>query len=194
MEWLEDYRKRAFEEGICDEYRKRWGKCHTKKDIMDMALSVRAVDYICSSIALGWGRLSSEAIIEDFGRYVNGSYSRDCGGYLSEMYCGYSGKIVARKTILTLIHCGKVEVIIPKGYIIQVYVVGEGTNITFSCEKEQEITYEMMSISKPCSYLESKAYATIYGEGVNVSDDGKVRVHISTKCGVEEKKRLSKKA
>ena len=183
MFWVDVYRQRAYEEGICDEYRVRWSKCHNRKSIMDMALSVRAVDYVCNSIAKGWASLCEEDIKRDFGRFINGNYARDCGGYLSEMYCGYSGEIVYRKTILTLIFCKDVKIIVPKGHIVQIYVVGEGSNITLCSEDNSGINLDEMINKMPCSYLESKAYVTTYREGVRISDDGNIRVHIANKCG-----------
>lgn len=123
---LKSFRENATKDGLCIEYAEKWDTRKSNKQIMDLALEAKGVDYVCDAIAKGWG-ISPDYIKNRFGSYINGKYIFDNGAYDSEMYCGYSGKIKCRTTLLTLIDCD-VEVEVPEYYLCEIYATGH-TNI-----------------------------------------------------------------
>lgn len=122
MVTLEDFLENAQVEGICDEYRDDVVNCGSKKQLMDMALSVKGADYLCDAIAKGWG-VSPQEISKRFAPYINGKYTLD-KGYTSTMYCQYNGSIVCETTLLTLIECN-IEVEIPEYHTCEIYACGK---------------------------------------------------------------------
>lgn len=120
---LDDFKANAEKEGICEEYRSLWDRCISKKDIMDMALGVKAVDYLCNAIAKGWG-MSPSAIRERFDKYINGHYVKDNGKYTSQMFCKFNGLLECNTTLLVLLECN-ISVIIPENHICEIYACGK---------------------------------------------------------------------
>lgn len=119
---LEQFIKNAQVEGICDEYRDSVVSCVSKKQLMDMALSVKGADYLCDAIAKGWG-VSPKEISNRFSRYINGAYVLD-NNYTSTMYCQYEGSIVCETTLLVVIECN-IEVEVPQYHICEIYACGK---------------------------------------------------------------------
>lgn len=101
---LKEFYKKSLSENICEEYIERWDKCKSKKQIIDMALSVKAIDYICDSIAKGWG-ISSQYICDNFIKFINGNYISEQKGYTSAMFCQYDKPIYINTTTAILIDC-----------------------------------------------------------------------------------------
>lgn len=120
---LEQYRVNASLHKMCDEYYDRWDSCRSNKQIMDMALGVKAVDFLCDSIAKGWG-ISSEYISDRFKSFINGKYVSKQKGYTSKMYCKFDGDITADTTIVTLID-SVVVLNVPNTSICEVYCTGK---------------------------------------------------------------------
>lgn len=120
---LETYRKEAEVHGLCDEYAERWNNCKSKKQIISMALSVKAMDYVCDSIAKGWG-MDSYSIYKSFNRFINGRFVYDGDGYTSKMYCLFRNNIVADTTAMILIDC-MCSIEIPENRICELYIAGE---------------------------------------------------------------------
>lgn len=120
---LEQYRINASLHKMCSEYYGKWDSCHSNKQIMDMALGVKAVDFLCDSIAKGWG-LSPEYISERFKNFINGKYTSEQKGYTSKMYCEFDGSITADTTIVTLID-SVVVLNVPNTSICEVYCTGK---------------------------------------------------------------------
>lgn len=118
-----EFRANAQREGICDEYIEIWEGCGSKKQLMDMALGVKAVDYLCDAIAKGWG-ISAIEICKKFNPFINGKYVLDNGDYTSAMYCKYQGAIICETTLLTLIECN-IDIIVPKYHICEIYACGK---------------------------------------------------------------------
>lgn len=119
---IKEFRNNAEIDGLCAEYSEKWDSCKSKKQLIDLALEAKGVDYICDAIAKGWG-ISPRYISYIFSSFINGKYVFDNSKYTSEMYCKYSGIITCRTTILTLIDCD-VRVIIPDGRICEIYATG----------------------------------------------------------------------
>ena len=119
---LEQYRENADKNNLCAEYSKTWDACKSNKQIIDMALGVKGIDYLCDTIAKGWG-ISPEIISERFKSFINGKYISNQKGYTSKMYCRFSGEINADTTILALIDCD-VNVCLPSSGISEIYCTG----------------------------------------------------------------------
>lgn len=120
---LKKYRENANAEGVCIEYSKQWDECKSKKQYIDLALSSACVDYLCDSIAKGWG-ISPEYISEKFSRFINGKYVSLQNGYDSKMYCHYKGDIEADTTIVAVIE-SDVTIDVPQYCICEIYATGK---------------------------------------------------------------------
>jgi hypothetical protein len=120
---LSSFRKNASERGICSEKASIWDKCTNKKDLMDLALSAQGMDYICDSIAKGWG-ISPSYIAERFKGFNNGRYVYySPTGYKTAMYCGYRGMFLCELTALMVID-SEMDITIPDYHICEIYAVG----------------------------------------------------------------------
>lgn len=122
MNGMDFFRKNADMDGLCEEYATKWDSCVSKKQMMDLALEAKGIDYVCDSIAKGWG-LSPEYISSYFKSYINGAYIFSNGKYTSQMYCGYSGDIECKTTALALINCD-VRIHTPKFSMCEIYATG----------------------------------------------------------------------
>lgn len=120
---LETYRKNAAKENLCEEYSKKWDSCGSNKQYIDMALSTKGIDYICDSIAKGWG-ISPSYLSERFSHFINGKYKSEQEGYASKLYCEYKGSINADTTIVGLIDCD-VDINISDFAICEIYATGK---------------------------------------------------------------------
>lgn len=120
---LKQYRINAEKHDMCNEYHDMWDKCHSNKQIMDMSLGVKAVDFLCDSIAKGWG-LSPDYIYDRFENFINGRYVSKQNGYTSKMYCRYKGEINADTTMLVLIN-SDADITLPKNGMCEIYCTGK---------------------------------------------------------------------
>lgn len=127
---INEFRQNATKDGLCAEYTILWDNCKSKKQLMDLVLSVKGIDYLCDAIAKGWG-VSPDYIEYKFGAYINGRYRYE-DKYSSTIYCKFNGEIECNTTALTLICCN-VNVVVPKNHICEIYATGN-TNITLSGE------------------------------------------------------------
>lgn len=122
---LEQFRKNAAEHGIC-EMSADWDKCKSKKQLIDLALSIRGIEYIAKAINEGWG-IDAETICREFAPFINGKYVRDKDGYTSALYCSSKeespAEIYAEQTALLVI--GFIgNIYIPKNRICEIHLVG----------------------------------------------------------------------
>ena len=125
---LEQFRANANKEGICEKYALLWDKAGSKKQLMDIAMSSQGADFLCDSIAKGWG-ISIDEIYSKFKRYINGVYTyEDSSGYTSVLYCKHYGAIDAEDTLVILIDCD-VTITIPDWAVCTIYATGF-TNIS----------------------------------------------------------------
>lgn len=103
MVTLEEYRELAEQHGMCEEYKALWDGCLSRKQVFDMALGVKAVDFLCDSIAKRWG-ISPSEISDKFRPFLNGKcVCNHKAGYSSKMYCEYEGEVSADTTLVCLI-------------------------------------------------------------------------------------------
>lgn len=116
---LNQYRDNARANGMCADYERAWDNCCSLKQIFDMALGVKAIDFLCDSIAKGWG-LSPNVISERFSGFLNGRYVSHQKGYDSVMYCMFKGNMVAKETAICVIS-SDMDVHIPISHICEIY-------------------------------------------------------------------------
>lgn len=154
---LEQFRSNATREGICEDYSVLWDKAGSKKQLMDIALTVQGIDYLCYAIANGWG-ISPEEISTRFEKYINGAYTyEDESGYTSTMYCEYYGSIEAEETILMLVN-SDVTVSVPDWHVCDIFatgitnisIIGGGKVRLIAYGNKADVTVE--SVSENCRY------------------------------------------
>lgn len=126
---LEQFRKNASERGIC-EMSADWDKCKSKKQLIDLALSIRGIEYIAKAVSEGWG-IDAETICREFATFINGKYVRDKDGYTSALWCSFKeespAEIYAEQTALLVI--GFIgNIYIPKNRICEIHAVNSKFN------------------------------------------------------------------
>lgn len=157
---LEQYRENARANNLCDEYTDMWDSCNSNKQLVDMGFGVKGLDYLCDTIAKGWG-LSPDVICDRFHNFINGRYISHQKGYTSKMYCKYEGEIKADTTAVCLIK-SNVRLDIPQWAICEVFctldchieVTGEGRAI-FICYGDPNSIHLCGDISK-CKRINKK--------------------------------------
>lgn len=120
---LGQYRKNAKEHNLCAEYTQKWDACNSNKQYFDMATDAKGMDYLCDSIAKGWG-ISVDEICERFGAYINARYVTECNGYNSCLYARYKGEIEAKTTLIGLLDCD-VDLAVGEDAFCEVYCSGK---------------------------------------------------------------------
>lgn len=98
---LDEFKINAKKHGICKMVRD-WDKATNKKQLIDLALSIRGIEYLAKSISEGWG-LSPDYIAEEFAAFNDGQYVRDLDGYTTCFYCLYDKPEIEISTTATLI-------------------------------------------------------------------------------------------
>ena len=126
---LEQFRKNAAEHGIC-EMSADWDKCKSKKQLIDLALSIRGIEYIAKAISEGWG-IDADTICREIATFINGKYVRDKDGYTSALWCSFKeespAEIYAEQTALLVI--GFIgNIYIPKNRICEIHAVNSKFN------------------------------------------------------------------
>lgn len=120
---LKKYRENARIHNLCSEYSNIWDKCKSDKQLMDMALGSKGLDYLCDTIAKGWG-ISPDVLCSRFKGFINGRYVASLNGYNSKLYCRYNGEIEADTTIMGVIE-SDVTINVPFPKLCDVYVTGK---------------------------------------------------------------------
>lgn len=126
---LEQFRKNAAEHGIC-EMSAEWDKCKSKKQLIDLALSIRGIEYIAKAVSEGWG-IDADTICREFAPFNYGKYVREKDGYTSALYCSSKeespAEIYAEQTALLVINfIGNIY--IPKNRICEIHAVNSKFN------------------------------------------------------------------
>lgn len=134
---LNDFRRNAEKDGLCNEFSQMWDSCTSKKQLMDMCLGSKGVDYLCDSIAKGWG-ISPELISQKFSNYINGRYIFDNGKYSSMLYCNHKGEIQVETTLVTAVKCD-MTINVPKNAICKIYTTL--SNLTLNGEGEAIVVH-----------------------------------------------------
>lgn len=114
---------------LCEEYKKKWDACTSKKELIDLVLDSNGVEFLADAITFGWG-CSQEFLLKEFSGFINGKYQRKKDGYTSELYVEPHGEIELRSTI-TVIVGGKASVIVPPNFFGKVYVCGDRGSLIF---------------------------------------------------------------
>lgn len=159
MVTFEKFKEEALQRGVCADFKEKFVSCRSKKQLMDMALNIKGLEYLCDAITKGWG-ISADVISTRFAPYINGGYKYESPkGYTSEMYCCCVGEEVkCRSTALCLIDCD-ITLKIPNNCMCEVYVVGK-------CKIKVE--------------SEGRVFFVVYDEStqINICDKDKDRVKV----------------
>lgn len=163
---LEQFRENARLDGLCDEYTEIWDSCKSKKQLMDMCLGIKGIDYICDAIAKGWG-ISPSILSEKFKNYINGNYTFDNGVYTTKLYCSYDGTVVCDTTAVAIID-SNVVVEVPTNCLVEIYLTGDtnvffrgngrcaivvyGDKVNFSVDEETNVRYKVIYKKEKDSY------------------------------------------
>lgn len=117
---LEKFKEQAKKHGICDMLQD-WDNARSKKQLIDIALSIRGIEYIAHSIAEGWG-LDPLYISKEFAPFNDAKYIREADGYTSALYCLPEDIDVTIKTTTALIIAHDGVITIPKNHICELYI------------------------------------------------------------------------
>ena len=107
---------------VCALYLDRIKAAGSKSAIAEMVCDCNGGVFVCSEIAAG-AELDYESAAQYFAAHFNGKrvfeYENEYGRYTSETYCAYSGEIVAKTTVITLLGCD-VTIVVPDGAICNI--------------------------------------------------------------------------
>lgn len=120
MVTLEQFKDNAIRHGIC-EMIADWDNAKSKRQLMDLCLSAKAIPYVCEAIAEGWG-ISPDVAHKEFAPFINGKYVRSADGYTSTLWC-YPDNVeikIDSTTALIICHDGEVTIDRP---IAEIYLV-----------------------------------------------------------------------
>ena len=128
-----ELKRKALAMGLCGDYKGMWDNSTTQKDLVDMAADINGADFLCASVAKGWG-LTKDFLLSNFNGLINGGYIAKCGkdnGYTSEIYIGHNGDITVRTTILIVLY-SDVIIHVPVNHVCRIFAAGN-TNISVEC-------------------------------------------------------------
>lgn len=132
------FKKEAIDKGLCKEYRDKWDRAKSKKDLIDIALDANGIEYMAEMLSGEWG-LTPEYICEEFAEYINGAYTRGKDGYKTAMYVKYEGEIIASCTAYLIVSCD-VDIKIPENCVCRIFVCAD-SNVIVDCEGDCEVYY-----------------------------------------------------
>lgn len=130
---IEKFKSEARKRGICGMI-DDWDNCKSKKQLVDLALSIRGIEYVAESCAEGWG-LSADYIVHEFEPFNNHKYVRSKDGYTSALYCKPPEDEITIDTTASLIigfnGTIRLERPISELYIVNsnVTILGEGARV-----------------------------------------------------------------
>lgn len=158
---LEQFKNNAEQHGICGDYHNRWDRCCSNKQLIDLALCSEGLEYLCISIANGWG-LSPNYISERFKFFINNAYISEQKGYSTKLFCQYFGNIIADTTAICVID-SNANIYIPKNHICKIYlsgvsevvISGEGQGLVACFGEEEKIAVTDKTI-KGCKFFYNK--------------------------------------
>lgn len=134
-----ELKRKALAMGLCGEYKNKWSNATTTKDLVNMAADINGADFLCSSVAKGWG-LAKDFLLNNFNGLINGDYVARCGndnGYTSEIYIGHKGDITVRTTILIVLY-SDVTIHVPINQVCRIFAAGN-TKIDVQCNGNCEL-------------------------------------------------------
>lgn len=100
---LEQFKIEAKKRGICG-LLDNWNAAKSKKQLMDIALSIQGIQYVAKSTSEGWG-LDSDYICAEFAPFLNGCFVFDGDGYNSAVFCQCNDDISVNTTAVLIIDC-----------------------------------------------------------------------------------------
>lgn len=142
---LNEFRESARRENLCAEFSQKWDSCRNKKQLMDLILNIKGVDYVSDAYNRGYG-MTSKDYQELFPQFINGKYTYD-DGYTSQFYCLYDSKIHFDSDIMLIMDCdmeiscidGKIHEIYASG-VCNLHLTGKGRIYIFAYCNPSDIT------------------------------------------------------
>lgn len=128
-----ELKRKSLAMGLCGEYKGKWDNSATPKDLVDIAIDINGADFLCASVAKGWG-LSKDFLLNNFNGLINGNYVANYGkgnGYTSEIYIGHKGDVTVRTTILIVLY-SDVTIHVPINHVCRIFAAGN-TNVSVEC-------------------------------------------------------------
>lgn len=122
-DWLEIVKSEGL---ICERYLPMVLSARSRKQLMDVALDVNGIGFLCDMISIKKG-LPYDVMSTEFAPYVNGRYihinASSSGSYSASMYCGVKSplSITTSTTLIGIFNC-KCDVHIPKNHVVQLCV------------------------------------------------------------------------
>lgn len=127
-----EFKQKAFRMGICDRYRQEWARVSDYKGLADMMMTIQGADFICASVANGWG-LTKEQMLFALYDFANGNYVRRTKGYECELFLAYDGKITVKSTLYIVLYSEDVEIYVPRYRATNIYIAG-CKNVKINCD------------------------------------------------------------
>lgn len=119
---LNQFRQNAEKYGVCA-LSSDWDECKNNKQIVDLCLSAKGIDYVSNAIYNGWG-ITPSIIAKQFKPFINGNYVCNHGIYTSELYCRFNGAISVRTTAIMIVN-STIDIFIPDYVgIFKIYAIG----------------------------------------------------------------------
>lgn len=125
MDDLLNYRKNAINDGLCEEWNKKWSACRNDKDkLMRLALMQQSIPHVFTYAYQGKG-LSKEYLLEDFKDYINGRVFYDCDnvqGYTYQLNVDLKHDWTITTDVSAFMYCEDRIVTIPQCKCPTIYV------------------------------------------------------------------------
>lgn len=117
---MNDFVDRIKKLGVCKAFADKVENVGSKKQLMDVALSVAALPWICENICKG--NITPEEIAYSFSSFINGRYVRREDGYTSAIFCNPDTEEIVVNTTAVLIIGFYGRVVVPKNHVCEVHL------------------------------------------------------------------------
>lgn len=126
---LSEFRRQAAKHGIC-EMAEQWDKCGSNKQRIDLALTIRGIEYLADAIRDGWG-ISPDEIVREFKPFLGGRYIHyDEAGYTTSLFCREETPFIEVNTTAALVIGYEGEIRIPRNRVMcEIYAVNSKVSI-----------------------------------------------------------------
>ena len=132
---------------LCDAYKNKFERSHTKSSIMNLCLDANGISFLCEMSYKGY-ELPYDVIKREFGRYINGAYVSSHVNevshvsYTGSIYCCYKDDIHVNTTCVSLLGC-ECDVYVDEYDYVRIYI-DKNSIIRVHCPKSatcQIVTY-----------------------------------------------------
>lgn len=128
---LLDFKQRALAHDVCAPMLERWNKASSPETIMDVALDIQGIEFLCIAYRDGWG-LPDDFVTAFFRNIINGQYTHHSpDGYTSQIYYNNEAEFTPASTN-TLIINSTCVVSVPPTSVCSLYVTGNSEIVVFN--------------------------------------------------------------